>query len=167
MVTAKALRARLDYNPETGIFKWKDSKTTPRNRGKVAGWVNSDGYVCIEIDYKEYKAHRLAWLYIYGKWPKGQTDHENLIRSDNRIKNLREATQSQNQINMGLPKRNTSGFKGAFWIKDHQKWSARIHMDGKQRHLGYFNSAEEAHAAYMKAARARHGEFARSAVRIE
>src|ERR1700674_1345685 len=108
MVLAERLRAVLLYDPETGVF------TRRINRGKwkagaQVGWLRPDGYIGIGLDYHEYLAHRLAWLYVTGEWPI-DVDHENTCRSDNRWDNLREASRSQNMRNMKRTKANTSGY---------------------------------------------------------
>lgn len=95
--------------------------------------------------------------------PKGlETDHINGDGLDNRRANLRHATTSQNQQNRGAQANNTSGFKGVSWSKADRKWRARINGGGKQSHLGMFDSAEAAYAAYCEAASSMHGEFARA-----
>lgn len=160
MVTQDELKEILDYDPETGIFRWK----SPRQKikvGDVAGTLNHNGYRFIKINGKLYLEHRLAWLYVYGEWPKDMIDHVNGTRDDNRIENLREATRSENKWNQTKPITNTSGYKGACWHKASQKWDARIAINNKRKHLGLFDSPEEAYEAYCKAAKELHGEFAK------
>jgi hypothetical protein len=94
---------------------------------------------------------------------KRQGDHRNTCRQDNRRENLRVATNAENNRNKRLTKDNTSGLKGASWHSRDRKWLSQIQLNGKNVHLGRFDSAEEAHAAYCKAAREFHGEFARAA----
>lgn len=156
------LRDILHYNPETGEWTW--IKGRPGVKVPQAGTLSKRwGYLQIQIDGKIYKAHRLAWVYMTGKWPKGDIDHINRNRADNRWANLREATRSQNNINAGQRKHNTSGLKGAFFRPDKKnRWQAKIGLNGKGVHLGYFLTKEEAHAAYLEAARKHYGEFANS-----
>lgn len=155
MVNQEQLKAFVHYNPETGVFvRLIGAKT-----GAVAGGVNSHGYTLINVNGRSYRAHRLAWLYIYGVWPKQQIDHVNNVRTDNRISNLREATQSQNKANTGAYVNNTSGHKGVSWDKSKNKWYAKIRMDGKQKYLGLFTDINAAVEAYKKAAELYHGEF--------
>jgi hypothetical protein len=100
MLTAEQSREQLDYNPETGEFRWK----VPRNGvivGAKAGTDCHDGYISIRIFGKRYMAHRLAWLHHYGEWPIGGLDHINGQRWDNRIVNLRLATPKQSAANRG------------------------------------------------------------------
>lgn len=109
-------------------------------------------------------AHRLAWLYIYGEWPIDQLDHINRNTSDNRIENLREATQSQNNANRSANKsKKYSPLKGVSFYPDSKRWTASIRINNKNRHLGCFDTAEEAHAAYVAEADQVFGEFAAAA----
>ena len=122
-----------------------------------------NGYVSIRLNGKRYAGHRLAWLYMTGKWPKTPLDHINAISSDNRWENLREADGSQNQANKRLSRQNTSGFKGVSWREDGAKWVAQIRVRGRCIYLGRFNTPEQAHAAYVAAAIEHWGAFARAA----
>lgn len=107
------LKEILNYNPETGIFTWKSRR--PRIRvGQIAGSKNNERYVNIKIDGILYKAHRLAWLYMTGEWPKDQIDHINGIRDDNRFCNLREVTNASNQWNKTHNKNNKAGYKNLY-----------------------------------------------------
>lgn len=153
------LKELLQYDPETGVFTWKRRRGAKR---ATAGCYNRLGYRLIGVDYDLHMAHRLAWLYVHGEWPPSHIDHINGDPSDNRIANLRLATQSQNGANARLRSDNTSGYKGAYWFKPVKRWMSSICKDGKQVHLGYFDTAEQAHAAYMNAAKEMFGEFARA-----
>lgn len=93
-------------------------------------------------------------------------DHKNGNSLDNRRSNLRIATESQNMQNVGITKANTSGYKGVHWHSAASKWHARIRVDGKRLHLGLFDAAEDAHAAYSAAAQKHHGKFANTDLRI-
>lgn len=159
-LSAETVRSDLSYDPRTGAFRWR----SPRPKitvGALAGTQQS-GYWMIHLRGVDYHAHRLAWLYVYGRWPEGDVDHINLDRFDNRIHNLREATRSQNCANTGIPSHNTSGFKGVSRIKRNGKWGARISCDGTPYHLGTFQTAGEAAAAYDRAAILLFGSFART-----
>jgi hypothetical protein len=156
-VTAERLRELLDYNPATGVFKWKLSYRM-RRKGLVAGRRHGGWYWCIRVDSREYLAHRLAWLYVYGRWPLDQIDHINGIRFDNRIANLREATNSQNKQNR---KPKVAGLKGVYRQKN--RWRARITINRRCLYLGTFSTPEAASAAYREAAIKHFGEFARFA----
>lgn len=115
------------------------------------------------IDEKVYSANRLAWFVVTGKWPNPEVDHEDLDGDNNAWLNLREATRSQNRANTKKECRNTSGFKGVHWHGVMGKWCASIKKDGALEKIGYFDAAEEAHAAYVKRAGELFGEFARAA----
>jgi hypothetical protein len=129
----------------------------------LAGGVKALGYVAIGIGGHRYLAHRLAWLYMTGGWPRRRIDHRNGTPSDNRWTNLREATGSQNISNAKRHKDSSSGLKGATWESWSGKWRSTIRSNGKTYHLGRFRTPEEAHAAYCEAAIRLNGEFARTA----
>lgn len=156
-LTPERLRELLDYDPESGKFRWTTAAT--RNRGLPAGTIDCDGYVIVRIDEKSYKAHRLAWLYVHGRWPTAQIDHRNRTRSDNRIANLREAPGPVNQQNAAL----RSHFPGAYRRKrpGAKPWTSRIFVNGKRRQLGCFATAAEASAAYLTAKAALHPHWSR------
>lgn len=154
------LREVLNYDPETGIFtNRRHGKGLPK-AGKVAGCLDkSTGYIRIRIDGALHHAHRLAWQYVHGSLPPHDVDHRNRIRSDNRLDNLREADDTQNARNSGMPSTNTSGIKGVSWRADRQKWRATIKLGGKQLFLGHFDAIADAAEAREAAARKHHGEF--------
>jgi len=157
MITTERLRELLDYNPETGVFRWRAPRRgVMRKSAGVAGVLFSKGYRYIGIEGRKYYAHRLAWFYAHGRWPACQIDHINGLRDDNRIANLREATSRDNNRN-SKPK--VLGRKGIRLMG--RKWAARIKVDGRGVHLGMFATAEAAHAAYRKAAAEYFGKFAR------
>jgi len=157
MLTHAELKEWLYYNCLTGIFIWL--KSFNGRAGGIAGCLNHDGYIHIKINGKSYLAHRLAWFYTYEVWPRNKLDHRDTIRHHNWIDNLREATKKQNNQNVGLKSNNTSGFKGVSRKKGGNKWVANINYNGKKRHLGYFNTPEEAAAQYQLFAEKIHGEF--------
>jgi hypothetical protein len=165
MITAERLRELLDYDPETGFFRWAVRVSSRVCAGDLAGATDTHGYRQIKIDGRLYRSHRLAWLHFYGKWPELDIDHVNGLRDDNRILNLREATKSQNSRNSRRPKNNSSGFKGVCWDGGRRRWIAYIcagNMTGKKSNkIGQYGTAEEAHAAYAEAAKKLHGDFAR------
>ncbi len=146
-LTAEYLRSVLHYDPETGLFTWKVRAANRVKVGDAAGCPNGDGYLHIKVQSRLYKAHRLAWLYMNGEWPKDQLDHINRNRSDNRIANLREVSHKQNQQNAGKSSTNTSGHTGVSWNKQNSKWRALIMHNRKLIHLGYFATLEEALSA--------------------
>lgn len=155
-VTQQRLRELLWYCPATGIFEWKRS-AKGRKMGRPAGCKSAVGYIVIRIDGVLYQAHRLAFLYIYGRWPNGDIDHKDGVRTNNALDNIRECSRSTNLHNRMVGK-GRSGLIGASWCEQAGRWHARIQEGGRQRHIGTFPTAELAHAAYMEARRAAHGD---------
>ncbi len=149
----------LDYEPETGIFRWKISTSNRVSIGSVAGYEEPRGYIIISVGGVRYSGHRLALFYVNGTWPPEDVDHVNLIKSDNRFANLREATRAENKWNVGVMRTNTSGYKGVRVRCG--KAEAQICIHGKQHYLGTFDSPEKAHQAYVEASRRWHGEYGR------
>jgi hypothetical protein len=144
----------LEYNAETGKLYWRVSRGT-KKAGSEAGAVDSRGYVCIMLNGKNCKAHRLAWLVYYKVFPEKDIDHINGIKTDNRICNLREVTVRQNQYNQRKPRMdNKSGYLGVSVYKN--RWMASIRINGKTKHLGYFAIPEQASEAYLAAKRKFH-----------
>ena len=153
-LTAGRLRELLDYCPDTGVFTWK-IRISNVKVGDVAGCLEKDGYLRIQIDSRLHFTHRLAWFYVTGEWPPDQIDHINGIRDDNRIANLRAATRSENGQNRRKPQaNNTTGYLGV--TRHRGKFLAKIRLDGKRKHLGLFTTPEEAHVAYLEAKRRLH-----------
>lgn len=159
-LTQSRLKELLSYDPETGHFHWL--KAWGRRRmDRPAGCFNKrDGYLLIGIDRVVYQAHRLAWLYVHGSMPRGVIDHANGNGLDNRLSNLRAASQAQNLQNRGKQTNNTSGFKGVYLHSQNKRWVARITVNGRCHALGCYSTPEEAHAAYSAAALRLHGPFA-------
>ena len=159
-LTADRLREILSYDYKTGEFRWRAKTCRKVVIGRIAGWLDNYGYLTIQIDGKNYKGHRLAWLYIYGEWPPDDVDHKDTVRHHNWIDNLRLATRSQNFANRRFSGKNTSGFKGASYHKRSKKFVAQIQKNGIHTYLGCFLTAEEAHAVYVAKAKEVFGEFA-------
>ena len=150
-ITVETLRGLLDYEPDTGIFRWRVSRGGVE-AGAAAGHINNRGYIRIMVNNSPFKAHRLAWLHFHGVWPQDQIDHINGDKRDNRIRNLRDVSASINTQNQTRPRKgNTSGFRGVSWYKRVKRWHAQIKVNGQKQHLGYFSSPEAAHAAYLAA----------------
>lgn len=155
-LTAERLREVLAYDPETGIFRWKVSRPNGVKPGNIAGTSHKDGYRYIKVLGSNWKAHRLAWLYVYGEWPKDVIDHINGESSDNRIANLRDVDRvvnAQNQRRAHKSNKST-GLIGA--AKNWGQFRAGIRIGGKMKHLGNFKTPEEAHQAYLTAKRELH-----------
>jgi hypothetical protein len=146
-ITQTRLKILLNYDPDTGAFTWRLSRRKC-TVGSKAGCLMRHGYITIRLDDRLYTAHRLAWLHVHGVWPSEQLDHINKNRSDNRICNLREATNAENAQNQKR-RDNKSGFSGV--RKENKKWLAEIKVNYKVTRLGLFETPEEAHAVYLKA----------------
>lgn len=138
----------LQYDAENGVLmrklisgRWKICGHKPRR---------SDGRGEVRIDGKSYLAHRLIWLLVYREWPEF-VDHIDRHPMNNKIENLRATNRTENMHNLGMYKNNSSGYLGVSLFKRRNKYQARIMLNGKRIHLGYFNTAEEAFTAYMLA----------------
>jgi len=152
MPTQALLHEMFNYNEDTGLFtRIKGIAAKGGSIGTIAGYKNPNGYVVISILGTPKQAHRLAWLYVHGILPTNELDHINGVRDDNRLSNLREVTSQENSMNSALRSDNNSGHVGVYFKKDKNKWCARIHIDGKSKHLGYFKTKEEAIACRVKA----------------
>lgn len=158
MITIDELKRVLDYNPETGLFKWKINHGRRGLLWKPAGYLNSYGRPCIMIYSKEYRAAKLAWAIYYGEWPTSIIDHKDRNTTNTRIINLRQASAVQNSINSKLYVTNTSGYRGVCKTKQ-GTYKANIRINGKLKHLGVFQTALEASIVYEAKAKELYGEF--------
>ena len=129
MLTQKRLKEILHYNQDTGVFT---------RDGKPVGGIKHNGYVIICICSMRIEAHKLAFLYMTGAFYKGDVDHINHVRNDNRWINLRVVTRQENMRNAKRSKINTSGCTGVTWDKVNNKWMAQICISGKCIKLGRF-----------------------------
>jgi hypothetical protein len=152
MITYSELKQLFDYNSGNLIRKIRTARCT--KIGDIAGTVDIDGYISVLINGKRYKAHRLIWMWHHGEFPEKNIDHINRNRADNRIENLRECSPSENAQNRKVPVSNTSGYMGVTFL--HGKWVSRIMIDGVRHNLGWFDSKEEAHQAYVEAKKKLH-----------
>jgi hypothetical protein len=162
------VRAWLDYDQETGMLRWRKEPRPARPLiGKVAGTLRNSGYVFIKLrGFCQMGAHRLAWIYVHGQTIGGaEIDHKDGDPRNNAIENLRLATSSQQKQNRKVQSNNRSGLKGAYYHAAHKgkKWRSQIKVGDQLIFLGYFQSPEEANAAYRSAAVSYFGEFARAA----
>lgn len=155
------LRELFSYAPETGIILNRTNRRGGAVAGGKAGCLRRDGYKEIRFDGKLWLAHRIAWALHFGEFPTERLDHRNGNRSDNRIANLRLATNAENSRNKGKYSNNASGHKGVSWSKQSGKWMAHIMTNGSRKHIGYFTDLNEAAAAYQASALELHGEFAK------
>lgn len=168
LVDIDVLRKLLSYNPETGVLTWRERPReffsddhghyswNKRFAQKRAGSINGNGYDQVQILGKNYTSHRVAWAIFYGSWPKGQIDHINRDRLDNRIKNLRDVTHAENMKNKKIRSDNLSGVTGVTFNDRNKKWRAVIRSSKCSRHLGYFTDINDAIAA-RKAAEKEYG----------
>jgi hypothetical protein len=144
------------------LFRYFDGnlywKKRPSNGVDVTRPAGSDvgGYRVLRLGGKEYRMHRLIWLYVTGSWPEGVLDHINGMGLDNRISNLRDVDFRENSRNQALHRDSTSGIMGVHFHKSIQKWTAHIQVNNKKLHLGSFETKEEA-AKIRKAAEILHG----------
>lgn len=150
----------FEYN--NGKLFWKTNKAIRSKIGSEAGRINDKGRYRVCIDGKDYLRSRIVYIMHFGDIPNGLLiDHKNEIKFDDRIENLRLATNSQNRNNTSNRRDNNSGTKGVSWNKQNKKWVAQISYESKVRHLGLFKNKEEAASVYKEAATKHHGEFAK------
>ena len=152
MLDRQHLFLLLDYDPETGVFRWR---TQRRNivAGTVAGSLDGKGYLRLTIDYTEYRAHRLAWFYMTGVWPDVEVDHKNRCRTDNRWCNLRLATSGEQKQNAATRCDSSTRVRGVGFLASKQKWLVRIAVGGTRRYVGLFDTLIDAVAARIRAER--------------
>lgn len=155
-LTQAELKEHLHYDPDTGIFiRLKSLNEMKVKIGDVAGGLNAKGYCLIRVDGIQYKAHRLAWLYVYGKHPDNHIDHIDGDRENNKIINLRDVTSHGNgQNRRSCNSNSTSGYLGV--SKNGKGFTATIKVDYKRTGLGTYATPEEAHEAYLEAKRRLH-----------
>ena len=165
-LTTQIARELLTYNPDTGKLFWKERSAkyfkNPTHRKSFNNqWAGKEAFTAIArrksgqiarlsgfVFNKTYPAHRIAWLIYYGEWPKNQIDHINQDPTDNRIENLRDVTHAENHKNKTLQTNNTTGYVGVYFYKHkrYKKYRARIRINNIEKHLGYYDTVEEAAA---------------------
>lgn len=143
------------YEPETGFLTRRISRGSQAPVGRILSHVDKNGYNLLSLDGSTYKTHRLIWKMVYGIDP-NQIDHINGVRDDNRIKNIRSVTRSDNGKNMKKRKDNTTGVTGVYFRKDTQLYAVSIFRNGKNNHLGYFSDIQDA-IVVRKAAEKKYG----------
>lgn len=165
-VTFEDFAHLLRYDAEAGQFYWRDVpgiRRGTRRPHERAGTVTALGYRAIKVNGKSFSEHRLAWLLTHGEWPTLDIDHIDGNSVNNRLANLRLATDSQNLANAKTPSNNTSGFRGVSRHTTTGRWVAHVRVNRRLIHLGLFDTPAEA-GAVAQAARVRYfGEFARAA----
>lgn len=161
-ITQRRLKEVLHYDPEMGVWTWKVRSNHFIVPGQVAGVARKpDGYRIISVDGMKIRSSHLAFLYMVGFLPLDEVDHIDCNPRNDAWVNLRLADSSQNKFNKRVSKVSSSGLKGAYWHSQQKRWRSQIQCRGKITHLGMFDTPEEAHAAYTKAATEIFGEFAR------
>lgn len=152
MIDYLQLTEKISYNKETGVFT-RAKSCRGSKYGKVLGSKTKNGYLTLSFDSKLYYAHRLAWFYVYKKFPEGMIDHINGVKTDNRIENLRDVSSFENLQNSKIHKDNKSGYKGVWWNKKDKAWRVQIFVKGKRINLGAHKNVEDAGKAYMEASK--------------
>lgn len=160
MITQQQVRELFSYSPESGFLTRNVTLSNNAKAGSIVKCKNTAGYIVTMIAGKLYYAHRIIWLHVYGDWPENGIDHANLQRDDNRLCNLRAATQSQNMSNINGWA--ASGHKGVYLDRASGKWYSKIQKNGKTIRLGTFAEKEDAILAVRSAAADIHGAFART-----
>jgi len=166
-LTSEIARELLTYNPDTGKLFWKERPLKYFKNPKIGmkswntRWAGKEAFTDInrkksgqisrldgKLLNKDYYTHRIAWLIYYGEWPKNQIDHINQDPTDNRIENLRDVTHAENHKNRTLQNNNTTGYSGVSFYKynRYKKYRARIRINNIEKHLGYYDTVEEAAA---------------------
>jgi hypothetical protein len=160
LLTAGLLHRLLDYDPRTGVFTWREHRGRVK-AGDVAGTCSHDG-IGIRVNGRRYPAGHLAVLWMTGKFPSDEINHRDGDITNNRWANLRSIDRSQKLYNRGKQLNNSVGFKGVTFHKARRKFQAEIQAAGHHRYLGYFDTPEQGHHAYCRAARQMHGKYMRT-----
>jgi hypothetical protein len=163
MTEIAILKQHFNYDPETGVFTRIKSRMRHCVNKPVGMFKSQSGYYVLSIGNDQYQSHRVAWAITYGKWPDGDIDHINRVRTDNRLANLRECTRGQNRLNSHRPQKSSTGFKGVSYNRLNPKtpFRARVCINGEKVFDKSFATAEEASVAAIEARNRFHGEFAR------
>lgn len=156
-ITHERVKELVVYDPETGVFRYRIDRRHGVKAGDVAANQANKGHIKVKVDSHHILAHRLAWFYVHGEWPPEEIDHINRDPSDNRLINLRPADRSLNNFNKACYAK--SGFKGVYrQTSKRGGWQAIIGLRGVRKHLGTYETPEEAHQVYLAAAKDFYGE---------
>jgi hypothetical protein len=155
MMNQEYLHYLFSYDEQVGHLV-RNFRRGKAPKGTYSTCKDKDGYIVVSVDRKNYREHRLIWLYHYGQFPQNDIDHINWVRDDNRIENLRDVTKSQNKQNSPVQKNNKCGVKGVWLHKQTKKWCASIYVNGKNKYIGSYKSLEEAEVAYKAAKKILH-----------
>lgn len=154
----KRLKDLVTYHPRDGSFVWNKGRPSATS-GNACGTVKPSGYVLICLDRKLFRAHRLAWFYVYGEWPTDEIDHINGIRNDNRICNLRVASKSENGFNKKMRMDCKTGAKGVLYYPKYNTYYVRFTVKKVPHTFGPFLTFEEAANVATEKRKSAHGEF--------
>lgn len=145
MMTQQRLKELLEYDPETGMWRWNNPQA--RNKKPIseqAGTISVHGYRIITYCGVKYRASRLAWLYMTGEWPSHEIDHKDRDKANDKWENLRDLTRSDNACNRGLQSNNASGARGVHWDNTRSKWFVQVKSEGGNIFVGRFDDFDEA-----------------------
>jgi hypothetical protein len=162
-LSVEEVRAALSYDPDTGILYWRSKLLNRRAvTGRPTSRAVNRGYLRVKLNGTYYFAHRIVWFVHTGAWPLDQIDHVNLVRTDNRFVNLREADSTGNMANRAAMVPNQ--LKGVTHVAYNatNPWQAQIVHKRKHYNLGYYPTEQAAHEAYVKAAKRLFGSYARA-----
>jgi len=147
------LKELFDYDPLTGLLRWKKRLGPRAMPGTVAGTPQQNGYISIKVNNQRCLAHRICWAIYYNEQlsPDYEIDHIYGNTNDNRISELRKSNRKEQGYNRKTMSNNTSGHRGVIWVKRDKCWEASIQLNGKFKRLGRFQTKEEAIEARLKA----------------
>lgn len=157
----ETIRRAFAYDAETGVLRWAERRSNRTKPGDLAGSRTRKGHLRVSVEGQNILVHRIIWALVHGVWPEDQIDHINGDPADNRIANLRPATNRQNQHNAKTRTDNTTGRVGVYWAANVGKWRPMIRVNGKNVCLGLYETFAEAVAARERAEREHYGEYAR------
>ncbi len=158
MLSVEDVRKFFNYDPETGLITWRVKRSQNVRIGDLCGYARSNGYLHVGFAYGLHYAHRIAWMHFHGEEAPEYVDHIDGNRANNRIANLRAATRALNAQNVRRAYSNnkSSGLLGVYWRKIERRWQAKIQLNKKSYDLGFFDTKEAAHEAYLRAKRELH-----------